>query len=145
MGKSWWGKNMPFRVRGMMDLYFIYPWCLMEEIFPFCRRGRNRLSAGNMTRLPVLSLLAVCLFKSIFFSKDVVDYYNNGTEDGYKKFVPNKRKRREGTSTCFFSCKSFSYLYEYFFHFTLGSGSGGIRGNKNQIQGFSLHTDLLNP
>lgn len=28
--------------------------------------------------------------------KDVVEYYNNGTEDGYKKFVPNKRKRREG-------------------------------------------------
>ena len=27
----------------------------------------------------------------------MVEYYNSGTEDGYKKFVPNKRKRREGT------------------------------------------------
>jgi len=28
--------------------------------------------------------------------KDVVEYYNNGTEDGYKKFVPSRRKKREG-------------------------------------------------
>lgn len=28
--------------------------------------------------------------------KDVVEYYNSGTEDGYKKFVPSKKKKREG-------------------------------------------------
>jgi len=28
--------------------------------------------------------------------QDVVEYYNNGTEDGYKKFIPSRRKKREG-------------------------------------------------
>jgi hypothetical protein len=28
--------------------------------------------------------------------KSVVEYYNSGTEDGYKKFVPSKKKKREG-------------------------------------------------
>jgi hypothetical protein len=30
------------------------------------------------------------------FLQDVVEYYNSGTEDGYKKFVPSKKKKRDG-------------------------------------------------
>ena len=37
--------------------------------------------------------------------KDVVEYYNNGTEDGYKKFVPSRRKKREGEIRNFFVSK----------------------------------------
>ena len=33
-----------------------------------------------------------------FFLQSVVDYYNSGTEDGYKKFVPSKKKKRDGKS-----------------------------------------------
>ena len=28
--------------------------------------------------------------------KDVVEYYNSGTEEGYRKFIPSRRKKREG-------------------------------------------------
>ena len=28
--------------------------------------------------------------------KEVVDYYNSGTEEGYRKFIPSRRKKREG-------------------------------------------------
>ena len=28
--------------------------------------------------------------------KEVVDYYNSGTEDGYKKFKPSRKKKKEG-------------------------------------------------
>ncbi len=31
-----------------------------------------------------------------------MEYYNSGTEDGYKKFVPSKKKKRDGESS--FSC-----------------------------------------
>ena len=30
---------------------------------------------------------------------EVVDYYNSGTEEGYRKFIPSRRKKREGRTT----------------------------------------------